>query len=173
MNYVSGNFRRNFCRFRLAVCNGNVAVSICCIVVDFDLEVAKISSTIMKPIKPYVDYYITQDNFDNCRRPGSSYTSTCRYVRVTGDTCENLTEVNTFTDSNFSNYLPNTTDNLGSNPYVLMTNCSNIQTNNYNPGIENIILNNTALFLAFGIILMIGVMAWSVIKCLPRLSSRR
>lgn len=127
----------------------------------------------MKPIKPYVDYYITQDDFDNCRRPGSPYTTTCRYVRVTGDSCENLTEVNTFTDSNFSNYLPNTTNSLGSNPHVLMTNCSNIQTNNYNPGIENITLNNTAMVVSLGIILIIGVMAWSVIKCLPRLSSRR
>ena len=127
----------------------------------------------MKPIKPYVDYYITQDNIDNCRRPGSSYISTCRYVRVTGDSCENLNEVSTFTDSDFSNYLPTISHSLGSNPYVLMTNCSNIQTNNYNPGIENITLNNTALAIALILIIFIGVIAWSVIKCLPRLSSRR
>lgn len=127
----------------------------------------------MKPIKPYVDYYITQDNFDNCRRPGSGYTSTCRFVRVTGDSCENLTEVATYSDSDFSNYIPTISHSLGSNPYVLMTNCSNINTNNYNPGIENITLNNTALAIALILIIFIGVMAWSVIKCLPRLSSRR
>lgn len=127
----------------------------------------------MKPIKPYVDYYITQDDIDNCRRPGSSYTTTCRYVRVTGDSCESLNETYTYTDSNFSAYLPTTSDNLGSNPFVVSTNCAQIDTNNYNPGTENIILNNTALFLAILIITLIGVMAWCVIKCLPRLSSRR
>ena len=128
----------------------------------------------MKPIKPYVDYYITDpDTSDNCRSVSSGRTQLCRYVRVTGDSCESLTETYTYTNSDFSNYVPTISSNLGSKPFILATNCSNKDTNNYNPGIENIILNNTALFLALLIILFVGAMAWSVIKCLPRLSSRR
>lgn len=128
----------------------------------------------MKPIKPYVDYYITDpDTRDNCRSVSSGRTQLCRYVRVTGDSCEVLNQTYTYTNSDFSNYVPTTSSNLGSDPFILSTNCSKFDTNNYNPGVENIILNNTALFLAILIILFIGVMAWQVIKFLPRLSSRR
>lgn len=159
----------------MAVSNGNVAVLICSASINFNLETIKVCSTIiMKPIKPYVDYYITDPyTTDNCRSVSSGRSQLCRYVRMTGETCENLDTTYTYSNSDFSNYIPTISNNLGSDPFVVSTNCSQIDTNNYNPGTENIILNNTALFLSLLIIIFIGVMAWCVIKCLPRLSSRR
>lgn len=126
----------------------------------------------MKPIKPYVDYYITDDNNYNCRRYSSDRTTTCRYVRLTGDSCDKLTDYYAYTDNNFTTRAITTSNSLGSNPQIIMTNCSNQSTNNYNPGIENILLSNTIIVIALLFVFILFYLVTRLIK-LPSIWSRK
>lgn len=124
----------------------------------------------MKPIKPYADYYINNNNLDNCTNSRGDAVD-CRYIRVTGDSCESLDTTYTYSDSNFTNLYQFRRNVSLSDNQIISTNCSNLNTNNYNPGSENILMTNFATIIA---ILIISLLIYGLIKLvrIPSIWSR-
>lgn len=123
----------------------------------------------IKPIKPYVDYYLGGNaDVNNCRYADSDKAFTCRYVRISGDSCEKLDHFTVYSDKDFTIQETLVSETLGNNARVIMTNCSNVSTYNYNPGIENIAMANCCLLFTALIIIVI----WKTVKFLISVVSR-
>lgn len=123
----------------------------------------------MKPMKPYVDYYLGgYADVNNCRYADSPRTFTCRYVRISGDSCSKLDHMTVYSDKDFIQQETLVSQNLGNNARIIMTNCANVNTPNYNPGIENIAMANFCILFTTLIIIVI----WKTAKFLMSVVSR-
>lgn len=123
----------------------------------------------IKPIKPYVDYYLGgYADVNNCRYADGNRYFTCRYVRISGDSCNKLDHYTVYSDKDFTMQETLVSESLGNNARVIMTNCANVSTYNYNPGIENIAMANFCILFTSLIIIVI----WKTAKFIMSVVSR-
>ena len=122
----------------------------------------------MKPFRPYADYYVGTNNLQNCRQNSSANVSACRYIRKTG-TCGNLNQTEVYQNADFTNKYEMTTNVTVTSSQIISTNCAILDTQNYNPGIENTILSLGATFTALLFISLIIFACYQVIRKIPPL----
>lgn len=104
---------------------------------------------------PHADYYDRTQNLQNCTTTSTNLTS-CRYIRKTGDTCEDLIVTTVFSDAQFQTRgAPSGTQPTVDSTELIYTNCPNIAGATYLYGQTSsvVVYNQFALTLAIIIVL--------------------
>ena len=127
------------------------------------------------PLNPYVDVLYYRASRDNCYQYINQHTTSCPYIRFqNSNSCYQLQKghydsITAYDTSGLPRQL------IAENDYkhddyrtqIISTNCRNISATSYQPA-NNIIVNNTILFLAF---LLVIPAAYVSIKMISRIKS--
>jgi len=130
------------------------------------------------PLKPYADYYETVQQTTgqtNCTQTQGANASFCRHYRFYGENCNNLNQIQVYSDANRMQpvFSHSVSAGVTTTRRLVQTNCSSQTGYAYNPGTENVILGLGALTLAIGITIMITIPLMGLIKRIPELWRRK
>lgn len=127
------------------------------------------------PLNPYVDVLYYRASRDNCYQYVNQYTTSCPYIRFqNAKSCYQLERrrydsITAYDTSGLPRQLisQQAYDYNDSHTQIISTNCRNISSTSYQPG-NNIIVNNTILFLAF---MLVIPAVYASIKMISRIRS--
>ena len=127
------------------------------------------------PLNPYVDVLYYRASRDNCYQYVNQYTTSCPYIRFqNAKSCYQLEtrhydSIIAYDTGGLPRQLISENDyrHDGYRTQIISTNCRNISSTSYQPG-NNIIVNNTILFLAF---MLVIPAAYVSIKMISRIRS--